>query len=324
MDANMTLSDAHNDSVNSSMLTLVDDDVKYFSLYGAAPNLTQADVIVIVTKALVVFVLGVFANVPLLYIYTGSKKLRNEKVFQLTLAAVDMVALFTLLPYSVLQHLIARNVPLMYVAYFLTVVVAHSYHFTISVFTVFRYIAVYLPFRSKTLHNTWSSRVPYIVAGYSVVNGVVNVILDLIEYHNRNPCLIFATLLFNFSQIFLSLFVMVVLFIKIVWKLRGDPMNGSVHSTGQVRTSRRSHLVAVKMFLAITICCFVAYVDSFLVFFGIINWRFGTLYFLNHICNPYIYISLNRSFRTKFCRFYKDIFLKMVSLFRCEHQSLQK
>ena len=185
----------------------LDCDEERFSLYAAVPNLTQYDVIMLITVKVVTLLLGLIGNLPLLWIFTRSKKIRNEKVFQLTLAVVDLLALFTLLPYSVFQHFLPRVVAVYYLAFFCTIVVGHAYHFTITLFTVFRYIAVYRPFESKAIHCRWSPRVPFIVCVYSLSNAVLNVGLDLIEFYNRNVWISFAMLVLNFSQIFVSLCV---------------------------------------------------------------------------------------------------------------------
>ena len=200
-----------------------------FSLYAAVPSLTPADVITLSTLKVVILLLGLLGNLPLLWIFTRSKKIRNEKVFQLTLAVVDLLALFTLLPYSVFQHFLPRVVAVYYLAFFCTIVVGHAYHFTITLFTVFRYIAVYRPFKVERLHSKWSPRIPCVVAVYSVGNGIANVVLDLIEYFNRSYWMSRSLLLFNFSQIFVSLCVMATLYVKIIWKLKTDPLSASVH-----------------------------------------------------------------------------------------------
>ena len=276
-----------------------------FSLYAAVPSLTPADVITLSTLKVVILLLGLLGNLPLIWIFTRSKKIRNEKVFQLTLAVVDLLALFTLLPYSVFQHFLPRVVAVYYLAFFCTIVVGHAYHFTITLFTVFRYIAVYRPFESKSIHSRWSPKVPLIVCVYSLSNAVVNVGLDLIEFYNRNVWISFAMLILNFSQIFVSLCVMATLYVKIIWKLKTDPLSGSVHSAGQLIRVRRQHMNVVKVFLAVTFCSFFSYAIAMLVFFLILNWRFASLYFLNHVCNPYIYIALNRCFRKKFLDLFK-------------------
>ena len=79
----------------------------------------------ITVTSLLIFTIGMFGNITTIYIFTRSKKLRRNKVFELILAALDIFALVVPLPFFTV-FLIFNDIP----GYFLPLIVtlaAHSY-----------------------------------------------------------------------------------------------------------------------------------------------------------------------------------------------------
>ena len=56
----------------------------------------------VVMTSLLIFTIGMLGNVTTIYIYTRSKKLRRNKVFELILAGIDIYAL--LVPLGILSY----------------------------------------------------------------------------------------------------------------------------------------------------------------------------------------------------------------------------
>ena len=60
----------------------------------------------------------------------------------------------------------------------------------------------------------------------------------------------------------------------------------------------KRHIQSVKIFLAITITGFLAYVPAPLGFHLSVEYQFlRYTYFCNHINNPFVYLTLNKTFR---------------------------
>ena len=61
--------------------------------------------------------------------------------------------------------------------------------------------------------------------------------------------------------------------------------------------TRERHVVAVKTFGAVTLCLLASYIPAFAVASQSLRVEFLFLYYINHLCNPFIYFSFNREFR---------------------------
>ena len=78
--------------------------------------------------------------------------------------------------------------------------------------------------------------------------------------------------------------------------------NASAHSNITARKQKYDrHINSVRIFLAITICAFLAYVPAALAYHLSDTYEYIVYsYFFNHINNPFIYLILNKMFRDDF------------------------
>ena len=75
--------------------------------------------------------------------------------------------------------------------------------------------------------------------------------------------------------------------------------------------ARAKHITAVKTFILITFLLLVSNVPSGLVGLGIVKiFPLTYFYFINHTCNPLVYITLSKTFRNDV----KNIFRKLCAV----------
>ena len=104
-----------------------------------------------------------------------------------------------------------------------------------------------------------------------------------------------------------SFLVIFVLFARIIHKLSkmnrvgvaGNNMEmvGRGENVAPPTQTREKHVVAVKTFGAVTACLLISYIPGYLAAAGIIPYPLILLFYLNHICNPFIYFFCNQEFR---------------------------
>ena len=106
--------------------------------------------------SLLIFTIGMFGNIITINIFTRSKKLRHNKVFELILAALDIFVFVVPLPLFTID-LIFVDIS----DYYLSLIFsfpAHSYYVTILCSTICRYVAVYHPFKYNQFFKQWRPR----------------------------------------------------------------------------------------------------------------------------------------------------------------------
>ena len=67
---------------------------------------------------------------------------------------------------------------------------------------------------------------------------------------------------------------------------------------------KAKHVVAVKMFLAITFCFMASYLSVVIVIILQLDPKFAYSLFINNLCNPLIYYWLNTEFREQYNAFW--------------------
>ena len=60
---------------------------------------------------------------------------------------------------------------------------------------------------------------------------------------------------------------------------------------------REKHVAAVKTFGAVTACLLISYIPAYFAAGGAIPYPSIFLFYLNHLCNPFIYFVCNEEFR---------------------------
>ena len=114
------------------------DDITTFSQISDVENVNYQDVVRslrIFITSLFILILGMLGNVTTVYIYTRSKILRHNKMFELILAAFDIYALFVLLPMFTLIFYSQDDQLLLYIKLAISVS-GHSYYVTILCSTI--------------------------------------------------------------------------------------------------------------------------------------------------------------------------------------------
>ena len=235
--------------------------------------------------------LGKVTNV---YIYTRSRELRHKKVFELILAVFDIYALFVVLP--ILTHNIYFNETAggLYIGLAMAMC-AHSYHITILCCTICRYVAVYHPFSFNTFFEKWRMRFVYIITVATIIFFMRSIVWRVILKLEYSRYYLFDILLFTIAS-FVSIAVLFILIIAKLMKQNTVGAQAAVQDGG----TRKKHVVAVKTFGAVSVCFLLSYAAAYSVANGISPYAFVYFYFLNHTCNPVIYLLLNREFRGKF------------------------
>ena len=95
------------------------------------------------------------------------------------------------------------------------------------------------------------------------------------------------------SVSFVSIGVLFILIIAKIMKQNTVGPQAAVQNGG----TRRKHVVAVKTFGAVSICFIISYSTVYVMGSRLLPTVVLYLYFLNHICNPVIYLLFNREFR---------------------------
>ena len=246
----------------------------------------------ITMTSLLIFIFGMLGNVTTVYIYTRSRELRHKKVFELILAAFDIYALCVLLPIFSFDLYTNEGLSL----YFSLAIslCAHSYHITILCCTICRYIAIYRPFSFNIFFAKWRMRFVYIIMAATVYFCARSLVLRAVL--KVKPFGLYLVDIFVLT--FTSFVLIAVLFILIIAKIMKQNKVGP-QAAVQDGGTRKKHLIAVKTFGAVSLYFLISYFSAFMAANGVIPLAALYLYFLNHICNPVIYLFLNREFRGK-------------------------
>ena len=242
---------------------------------------------------------------------TSTREARScdgNKVFELVLAAFDVYALLVLLPIFATD--LVRNGPGNYFGLAISAC-AHSYHITILCSTVCRYVAVYHPFKFNTFFDKWRPYMLGLILAVTVLMFSRTLLLaEILEVERSNLYYIDITLL-----TVTSFSATAVLFTVIVIKLKKQnlvttaPQSAPVHvemgensaeGAGGHTTSRKTHVIAVETFGAVSLCFLASYVIGYMTSFRLLPREANFLYFVNHFCNPVIYFLFNKDFRAKF------------------------
>ena len=272
------------------------DDITTFSQISDVENVNYQDVVRslrIFITSLFILILGMLGNVTTVYIYTRSKTLRHNKMFELILAAFDIYALFVLLPMFTLIFYSQDDQLLLYTKLAISLS-GHSYYVTILCSTICRYIAVYHPFWFNTFLKKWRKRFVFIICATSVLSFTRTLLLRVILDVNLSPVYIIDIILLT-SASFVSIAVLSILIIAKLMKQNAVGPQVALQNGG----TRKKHMVAVKTFGAVSLCFLISYVMAYVTANRLIHPEVFYLYFLNHICNPVIYLLFNREFRAK-------------------------
>ena len=256
----------------------------------------------VVMTSLLIFTIGMLGNVTTIYIYTRSKKLRRNKVFELILAALDIYAL--VFPLGVASYDIYHDVRELSIPYTIVASVSsHTYYVTILCSTICRYVAVFHPFKFNMFFEKWRMRFVAISGASSLIIIVRSSLMMFVFKLERSPIRLVDTALLTITSL-ISIFV---LFGRIIYKLSkmnrvgvaGNNMEmvGRGENVAPPTQTREKHVVAVKTLGKLTVFLLFSFTAPYLVQLDVVGFEFNILYYLNHICNPFVYFLFNRQFR---------------------------
>ena len=185
-----------------------------------------------------------------------------------------------------------------------------GYYLTILFSTVCRYVAVFHPFKFNLFFEKWRPRFVVIILALAVIFTVRALVVVAVLQLEATLLTLIDIILIT-SVVFASIIVLFVVIIVKLMKLNVvapiftvEMSRGGLATASQVG-SRRKHVVAVKTFAIVTVCFVLGYAASFLAASGLIDDACNYLYFANHVCNPFIYVALNREFRRSFLALFK-------------------
>ena len=264
----------------------------------------------VVMTSLLIFTIGMLGNVTTIYIYTRSKKLRRNKVFEILLAVMDIYAL--LFPLSIFTYSVYHQTrSLDKIIVLLLEGLAHGYYTTILCSTICRFVAVFHPFKFNMFFEKWRIRFVVTIVVLFVVVTIRTFFVHFVFYLDDSALYLLdlaVLTLLSFSTIF-------VLFARIIHKLSkmnrvgvaGNNMEmvGRGENVAPPTQTREKHVVAVKTFGAVTACLLISYGIGFVVAAQLLPLSFMYLYYINHICNPFIYFFVNQEFRSSVRRLYR-------------------
>ena len=253
------------------------DDLGWFEKDKTAtintnPDLDLTRITWITTTSLLIFTVGMLGNVTTIYIFTRSKKVRQTKVFELLLAAFDVYALtFYLISADFFVYHEKLNGEFVVVSMFCF----HGYYTTILCSTVCRYVAVFHPFKYNEFIRKWRPRLVGAIAGV-VCTALIYSSIALFHF-DQFETFHMVVLLSFYSYFVASCLAIGILFFKISKKLAStNSVAVERHSVATVTVNnvtvgevhRKSHMVAVKSFIAIFLCFLVSYIPGYGVVLG--------------------------------------------------------
>ena len=285
----------------SSTAAWINDDVTT----SQTRNLDPVRATWIGMTSLLIFTIGMLGNVTTIYIYTRSKKLRRNKVFELILATIDLYALLVLLPIFSIDVYYGEYVSKQFNVAIATC--AHNYYITILCSTICRYVAVYHPFKFNLFFDKWRPRFMGIIAVATVAFSTRTLVVSAI-FKVKESVIYFLDIMLTTTISFVSiavLFILIIVKLKKQNKVGVTPQSlemGAQREEGLARqtATRKKHIVAVKTFIAVSLCYIISYVTAFTVGNKVVPIEVDYLYFLNHISNPVIYLAFNKEFRQEF------------------------
>ena len=243
-----------------------------------------------ISMAVVIAVVCVFGNSTVLFIYTRSKAIAESKIFELAFAVLDIFAcllLMSLFFTPSLHCFTMQSKPFMiHIFGFVAAPTAvNGYYGLLLCVAVDRFCAVFYPLQFKSMRKKYIGKMMAAVTVY---------ILLIVIAFNLNALDYRAMLSITVVIAVVALVVIVILFTLIVVRIRRHSAQRAALGVGG---QDAQHLTAVKMFSLITAFYLLGYVP--LCFrrlnFGPIELNF--FYFVNHVCNPIIYVIFNDRFR---------------------------
>ena len=254
--------------------------------------------------SLIIFTIGMPLNIATIYIYTRNKNLRQNKIFELILAVLDVISLLVPMWWKT-YFLYMGSIDIYSYAFVIVLssALSQGYYMTILCSTICRYVAVFHPFKFKVFIEKWRKRFVVIIVCF--ICGILARFLSLLIIQIDQVFVIFLDLILLTSGSFFAIFV---LFARIIWKLSSRNQVGPVGNqlemvprgecAPQPVMFKAKHVVAMKTFGMITVCLIVSYFIGFAVAIHLLPKPCVLLYYLNHISNPFIYLFFNSEFRS--------------------------
>ena len=246
---------------------------------------------IVIPNIVVISVLCFSGNSLVIFIYSRSKKIAETKVFELAFAVLDISACSLLLPMYFLRM---RSVSIcsykfaIKFAKFSEGIVGPlaftSYYSLLVCVAIDRFCAVFYPLQFKIMRNSYIRKMFMSVAVYMILTVVAVRVLAgtyVRDLYVKNVTTVLSIL---------ALLVIVILFSAIVVRIR---RHGGQRAALGVGGQDAQHLKAVKIFSLITAFYVLGYVPFGFAITGRIAKEFVFLYYVNHICNPIIYVAVN-------------------------------
>ena len=233
-------------------------------------------------------------NSAVLFFFTRSKSIAKTRVFELAFAVLDIFVCLVLLPVFVLSPMqfIKNNNSAKFVLLIAEAIVGpiafNGYYSLLVCVAIDRFCAVFYPLQFKIIRNAYINKMLLSVVSFTILSATAGAMgVTIFSLYIIN-----LTVMFIFSVI--AILVIVVLFTAIVVRIR---RNSAQRAALGVEEEDGQHLRAVKMFCLITAFYLLGYVPFGFSKSGLVAREFEFLYFVNHLCNPFIYFIFNTPFR---------------------------
>ena len=276
--------------------------------------------------------LCLLGNLPLFWMYATTYKTLKDKLFEVSLGVVDVIACTLLLGViTFIQgnflELIACSINLACIA--LSMLCLLIYLFLCLSIAVVRFVAVYFPAKYKK----WKFKITLSLVVASFLVGSLTTLMPFASNPDTGKK-VKTMIALNFSIRIVSVSTTLTLYMAIfvkLWRSRqivtgvrsammqlqqvvpNETDNGRDQQNDSIRKQvkkRAKHVLIAKMFGAITACFFVTATASMLV--AIFSWSSYWLYlnFINFVINPVIYFWLNQDFRKSYISFWRKAWKK--------------
>ena len=273
--------------------------------------------------AVIVFLLvfGTMENSVVVYIFTRNKISYSGNAYVIALAVLDIVACLFLAPFFPMSSSItaSQNTLLADIVSSLRFAVMMSYLCILTAMSLERVVAVVKPVTyRKTKH--WHK---YIVTGIIAVSSLVPISFRLaVRYVTQNATTMIIRL-YIMSIIGASLPSIIVSYTVIIVKLNRQQSKLGTANTVQSVTqtekqnavrqkTRARHVTTAKVFIAVVILFVLSYLPIVITLLTAMHARPARyVYMINHIGNPLIYHTFNKSFRRDTNKFVRALVVKL-------------
>ena len=253
-------------------------------------------------------------NLPLLWMYTRNKKIADKKLFQLSLAILDIIACILWLPLiAFIQGKLADQNCYINAAHVAVggFCVSTYNHLDLS-FAIDQFNVVYFP----TTHKKRRLKTARLMIVTSYIAGIACELAHL-KFTNSGLFSSDISYVIRSSIRFVVVSLTLTLYTAILYKLRKmklEPGELELDHEAAIDISfqniklklREGYVSVVKMFIAITTCYVTSETSYVIIWLFIGQDHLVYLAFFTNVSNPVIYFWLSRDFRQEYCNFWRQ------------------